>query len=43
MKVTYKRYQYYSSKGLVWTEWFTYNSNYTPKYQIDKKLLNEYK
>lgn len=38
-----KRYQYYGNGGeLKWTEWFEWDSQYKPKYQLGKKLLNEY-
>lgn len=36
-----KRYQYHSSKGIVWTDWFPYNGPLY-KYQLGK-LKNEYK
>ena len=38
-----KRYQYYSSNGIRWTEWFTWDSELKEKYQLKNKLLNEYK
>lgn len=39
-----KRYQYWSSDGIKWTEWFDWNSkNYFPQWQLKNKLLNEYK
>ena len=40
-----KRFQYYSNKGIVWSDWFKWESTLKPKYQLDKhpKLLNEYK
>ena len=40
-----KRYQYLGRGGeLKWTDWFEWNSDYQPKYQLEKnpKLLNEY-
>lgn len=40
---TYKRYQYYSKDGIVWTDWFVYDSEYKEKWQMKNKLLNEYK
>lgn len=40
--MTYKRYQYYSPNGIVWTDWFPYNGPKEP-YQGNKKLKNEYK
>ena len=39
----YKRYQYWSKNGIVWTDWFKLNSNLKPKYQFGKTLLNEFK
>ena len=42
----YKRYEYWSNEGLTWTDWFKYEYDYQPKYQIEKgkhKLRNEYK
>lgn len=40
-----KRFQYYSNKGIVWSDWYDWNSDYCPKYQLERhpKLLNEYK
>ena len=38
-----KRYQYFGRNGIEWTEWFKYDSNYFPKYQFGKKLINEYR
>lgn len=38
-----KRYEYFTKDGIRWTKWFPYNSNYMPKYQFGKKLLNEYR
>lgn len=37
-----KRYEYYSSKGKVWTPWFDYDGPEVP-YQLDKRLRNEYR
>ena len=44
----YKRYEYWSSKGKVWTKWFLWNSDYKPELQMDdrriiNRLYNEYK
>lgn len=37
----YKRYQYRSKEGIMWTEWFPYNG---PQEKIQLgKLKNEYK
>lgn len=39
-----KRYQYYSKDGIKWTNWFNVpNNTVKEKYQINGKLLNEYK
>lgn len=41
-----KRFQYIGKGGEVcWTPWYEYNSDYCPKYQLEKhpKLLNEYR
>ena len=37
-----KRYQYYSSKGIQWTDWFPYSGPKFP-FQLNKKLRNQYK
>lgn len=39
--MTYKRYQYYSKDGIVFTEWFKHNGPKEKK-QLEK-LKNEYK
>lgn len=44
----FKRYQYWSSKGLAWTTWFEWDSDYKPELQMDdrriiNRLKNEYK
>lgn len=44
----YKRYEYWSSKGKVWTKWFPWNCDLKPELQMDDKrifcrLKNEYK
>ncbi len=41
--MTLKRFQYYSNKGIVWTEWFEWDSDIKDKWQLKNKLLNEYK
>lgn len=41
--MTYKRYQYWSREGVSWTDWFKWECNDKPKYQLGRKLLNEYK
>ena len=38
-----KRYQYRTKNGIEWTDFFSWNSDYRPKYQLDRKLLNEYR
>lgn len=43
MIMIYKRYQYYSRDGIVWTDWFKWNSTIRDKWQLKNKLLNEYK
>ena len=45
--MTYKRYEYWSSKGKVWTKWFPWNSSYKPEFQMNdrrivNRLMNEY-
>lgn len=40
-----KRFQYLGRGGeLKWSKWFEYNSDFQPKYQLEKhpQLLNEY-
>jgi len=44
----YKRFQYWgrNADGKVeklWSEWYEYESDFKPKYQLGKALLNEYK
>ena len=44
----YKRYEYWSSKGKVWTNWFKWNSDLKPELQMNdrriiNRLFNEYK
>ena len=37
----YKRYEYWSSKGKVWTKWFPWNSDYKPELQMnDRRIIN---
>ena len=43
-----KRYQYYSKEGIMWTEWFPWESDLRPELQLDDRrifcrLKNEYK
>jgi hypothetical protein len=44
----YKRYEYWSSKGKVWTKWFSWDSDLRPELQMDDRrifcrLRNEYR
>ena len=44
----YKRYEYWSKEGKVWTKWFPWNSDLRPELQMDDRrifcrLRNEYK
>ncbi len=41
--MTQKRYQYYGPNGIEWTEWFHYRYDSREKWQINKKLLCEYR
>jgi hypothetical protein len=41
--VSFKRYEYWSREGKVWSKWFPYTSDYCPRWQLDGKLKNEYK
>ena len=43
-----KRYQYWSRDGLKWTDWFDWDTDYMPEFQMEDRrifcrLLNEYK
>lgn len=38
-----KRFQYWASDGIRWTDWFKWNSNLKEKWQVKNKLLCEYK
>lgn len=40
--MTLKRYQYWSSNGIVWTDWFPWTGERYP-WQLKNKLKNEYK
>lgn len=47
MIMTYKRYQYWSEEGKVWTNWFPWKSDLRPELQLpDKRIIsrlyNEY-
>ena len=37
------RYQYYSQDGIKWTKWFDWNYSVEKKWQMQGKLLNEYR
>lgn len=43
----FKRYEYWGSEDgkpvKKFTKWFTYNSDYCPKWQLEGKLKNEYR
>ena len=44
----YKRYEYWSKEGKVWSKWFPWKSDLRPELQLeDKRILrkkkNEYK
>ena len=44
----YKRYEYWSNKGKVLTDWFEWDSDWKPELQMDDRrifcrLKNEYK
>ena len=46
--MTYKRYEYWSNKGKILTDWFPWDSDWKPNLQIDDRrifcrLKNEYK
>lgn len=46
--MTYKRYEYWSNKGKVWTDWFEWDTDFKPELQMDDRrvfcrLKNEYK
>ena len=46
--MTYKKYQYWSSEGKKWTNWFPWNSDFKPELQLTdrriiSRLYNEYK
>lgn len=43
-----KRYEYLSNKGKTWTDWFEWNTNWEPEFQMDDRrifcrLKNEYR
>ena len=48
MTMIFKRYEYWSKNGKVWTDWFKWDSNLKPELQltdrrISSRLFNEYK
>lgn len=40
---TFKRYQMWTRDGLVWSEWFRWDSDNRDPWQFKNKLKNEYK
>ena len=48
MIMTYKRYEYWSKEGKIWSDWFPWDSDLRPELQMDDRrifcrLRNEYK
>ena len=41
--MTYKRYEYWTSEGKKFTEWFKWDSDNRDPWQLKNKLKNEYK
>ena len=46
--MTYKRFEYWSKEGKVWSDWFEWNTDLRPELQMDDRrifcrLKNEYK
>ena len=46
--MTYKRYEYWSKEGKVWSDWFPWDSDLRPELQMDDRrifcrLRNEYR
>lgn len=41
--MTYKRYQMYTRDGIVWSDWFKWDSDNRDPWQLKNKLKNEYK
>ena len=41
--MVYKRYEYYTREGKVWTDWFEWESDIRDPWQLKNKLRNEYK
>lgn len=45
--VMLKRYEFWASENgkplKKWTEYFPWDTDYCPKYQLSRKLLNDYK
>ena len=41
-----KRYQYWGSENgqpkILWTDWYEWDSDYQPKFQLGRKLLNDF-
>lgn len=40
--MTYKRYQMYTRDGIVWSDWFKWDSDNRDPWQLKNKLKNEY-
>lgn len=42
--MTLKRFEYWSNKGKVWTDWFPWNCDWKPEFQIkDRRIVNRLK
>lgn len=41
--MAYKRYQMYTRDGIVWSDWFKWDSDNRDTWQFKNKLKNEYK
>lgn len=45
--MTYKRYEYWSKEGKVWSKWFPWKTTWKPEFQMEDRrvfcrLKNEY-
>lgn len=40
--MVYKRYEYWTREGKVWSSWFPWNSDLRDKWQLANRLRNEY-
>lgn len=38
-----KRYEYFGKNGKEFTDYFEWDSDYCPKWQLNNKLRNDYK